>query len=255
MTKLSTRPKTEDVLEFSSEKKSEEKTGIKKRKSRSRVISLTKILICSSDEAVSARWNDAIDGQGRASTAADKSSLIAALEQGGLDVVLVDLLLFDDYRKIPDELFNRYPNTSFILFSVKPNEEEGIFLISKGGKGYCNRYITEQLLNKAIEVVRMGEVWLGRNLLFKLMENLARLNGAEHAVSDEKPRNNSKLSQLTGREHEIALLVGEGASNKVIARKLDITERTVKAHVGSIFKKTGTKDRLQLGLLINIKHH
>ena len=55
---------------------------------------------------------------------------------------------------------------------------------------------------------------------------------------------------LTAREREIALQIGGGSSNKTIAQRLGITERTVKAHLGSAFAKLGVHDRLQLALLV-----
>ncbi len=56
---------------------------------------------------------------------------------------------------------------------------------------------------------------------------------------------------LTEREREVAKAVAQGASNKEIARQLDITERTIKAHVGAILEKLGARDRLQLSLIVN----
>jgi DNA-binding NarL/FixJ family response regulator len=56
---------------------------------------------------------------------------------------------------------------------------------------------------------------------------------------------------LTPREQETAVLLAKGASNKEIARQLEITERTVKAHVGAMLEKLGARDRLQLSLIIN----
>jgi DNA-binding NarL/FixJ family response regulator len=56
---------------------------------------------------------------------------------------------------------------------------------------------------------------------------------------------------LTAREQETAALLARGASNKEIARQLDITERTVKAHVGAMLEKLGVRDRLRLSLIIN----
>ena len=61
---------------------------------------------------------------------------------------------------------------------------------------------------------------------------------------------NSLLENLTKREYEIALLVGRGESNKQIARQLDITERTVKAHLTEIFRKLAISDRIKLALLV-----
>lgn len=56
---------------------------------------------------------------------------------------------------------------------------------------------------------------------------------------------------LSGREITVAQLVGQGASNKEVARQLDIAERTVKAHLTAIFEKLQVRDRLQLSLRIN----
>jgi DNA-binding NarL/FixJ family response regulator len=61
------------------------------------------------------------------------------------------------------------------------------------------------------------------------------------------------FATLTERQREVAMLVGKGASNKKIANQLDITDRTVKAHLGTIFEKLGVKDRLQLALYVT-KH-
>ena len=66
----------------------------------------------------------------------------------------------------------------------------------------------------------------------------------------DKPAAIGRLAFLTGREHEIAALVGIGGTNKQIARQLDISERTVKAHLTEIFRKLGIADRLKLALLL-----
>ncbi len=246
----------DEAADFALDNKKSVPAGSRKKGSHKRVIPMTKILICSSDGDVAARWGQSVDGLGRLSAASSRDAIFSTLEQGHSDIVLLDLMLFNEhYRQIPDLLSNKYPQAAFIFFAQKPSEDEGLFLISQGGRGYCNRYISAELLIKAVEVVRMGEVWLGHKLLFKLMENIARLNNASHAVADSQQPKNARLAQLTERESEIAGLIGDGASNKVIAQKLDITERTVKAHLSSIFRKTGASDRLQLGLLINIRQH
>ena len=59
------------------------------------------------------------------------------------------------------------------------------------------------------------------------------------------------LQALTAREQQVALAVAGGASNKEVARTLNITERTIKAHVSAIFQKLGARDRLHLSLIMN----
>ena len=55
----------------------------------------------------------------------------------------------------------------------------------------------------------------------------------------------TQATTLTPREVAVLELIGQGMANKVIARKLDITESTVKAHLNSVLRKTGTSNRTQ----------
>ena len=64
------------------------------------------------------------------------------------------------------------------------------------------------------------------------------------------PSSHPLLKRLTQKEQEVALLLKKGLSNKEIALHVGITERTVKAHLSSIFEKTGAKDRLALALVL-----
>jgi DNA-binding NarL/FixJ family response regulator len=69
----------------------------------------------------------------------------------------------------------------------------------------------------------------------------------------EADEENVDISQLTERELEVAYLVSEGKTNAEIAEKADITVRTVKAHMTSIFNKTGLRDRVALALAFKHK--
>ncbi|MGK5630042.1 LuxR C-terminal-related transcriptional regulator [Streptomyces sp. URMC 123] len=62
------------------------------------------------------------------------------------------------------------------------------------------------------------------------------------------------VAKLTDREREVLLLVGAALPNRVIARRLGITERTVKAHVASIVEKLGVASRLEVALVVNLHH-
>ena len=59
------------------------------------------------------------------------------------------------------------------------------------------------------------------------------------------------LDTLSAREREVAEAVAEGLTNKQVAARLGITERTVKAHLATVFEKTGVRDRLQLALRLS----
>ena len=94
--------------------------------------------------------------------------------------------------------------------------------------------------------MQKGEIWAGRTLVARLIEELgARVR--THPRTDSSAR----VGGLTTREREIAGLVSGGASNKEIAARLGVTERTVKAHLTAIFRKIGVTDRLRLALYLN----
>jgi len=138
------------------------------------------------------------------------------------------------------------PDMRVIACADVPNDEQGLELLKIGIYGYCNTWIAAPQLERVIEQVKSGEVWVGRTLILRLINDLS---AASQAGSE--PMTSDWLEGLTKREHEVAHLVGQGASNKVIANQLDITERTAKAHLSAIFRKTGCKDRIHLALQIN----
>ena len=169
-----------------------------------------------------------------------------SLEMFTLAVLLIDLAL-RDLNGAPGvaELIAFSPSTRIIAMGHQPSDDEGIAVLRAGARGYCNVHIDPRLLAKAVETVQLGEVWIGRRLIDRLV---AMVGSAAATRADADC--GVDLDALTAREQEIALQVGGGCSNKVIAQRLGITERTVKAHLGSVFGKLGVKDRLQLALLV-----
>ncbi|MEO5703219.1 MAG: response regulator transcription factor [Gammaproteobacteria bacterium] len=144
-------------------------------------------------------------------------------------------------------LRQKCPDLKLMMFSDIPTENEGIALLKLGVHGYANTYMSSELFGEAVNVVQSGEVWVGRKLMQRLISDLAAANQAPSTTRGFS----QALRSLTVREREIALLICKASSNKRIASNLKITERTVKAHLSSIFRKTGTHDRLQLALLVN----
>jgi DNA-binding NarL/FixJ family response regulator len=132
------------------------------------------------------------------------------------------------------------------LLSDLPNEEEGLAFLKLGIVGYANTYISPERLSEAVRVITGGAVWLGQKVMQRLILD-SYTKAKEKAVSDSE----KKIGSLTKRELEIANLIAQGQSNLEIAANFDITERTVKAHLSSIYEKTKTGSRLNLALLIN----
>ncbi len=120
--------------------------------------------------------------------------------------------------------------------------------LEAGASGYVHYLAVPLVLEQVAQVVAAGGMWLGADLMRQLVLATARIL----PVVPVKPVNGTRvdLSQLTSRELAVAELVAAGKTNKEVARELDITERTVKAHLGSAFDKLKVRDRLHLVLVM-----
>jgi len=130
------------------------------------------------------------------------------------------------------------------------DEEEEISLLKAGAKGCCRRGIDPDSLQQVLNVTYGGGVWVTRSLLPRLVTELRRYAEAHNPTETTKPAAPDRLSALTPRERDIVKLIVAGASNKQVARTLEISERTVKGHLSNVFQKLGVADRLKLVLYV-----
>ena len=140
------------------------------------------------------------------------------------------------------------PSTRIIFFTSHQDEREAIDVLKAGARGYCIKEIEPSHLRKAVEVIQKGEVWAGRRIICQLLVELTSLS--EKGREDRPAQADVYLKYLTPRERQISLLVSEGSCNKEIANQLNISERTVKAHLTVVFQKLQITDRLRLGLFV-----
>ena len=145
--------------------------------------------------------------------------------------------------------------SAVVVLSNRPDNEEALTLFSAGVRGYCNAHATAANLRQVANVVQAGGLWIGEALMQRLLAAtqvaMSRVAVATPATDENTSASAGRLAVLTKRELEVARTVAGGASNKEIARLLNITERTVKAHVGAVFQKLGVRDRLHLALIVN----
>ena len=145
-----------------------------------------------------------------------------------------------------------------IVLSPAPHPTQGLQALNAGARGYTHAHALPELLREVATVVEHGGLWAGQDLLQKLVActtaALHSLPGAGNALGNALGRvpqgYASAWATLSRREMQVALRVAEGKSNKEVARLLLISERTIKAHLSSIFEKLGVRDRLQLALLV-----
>jgi two-component system nitrate/nitrite response regulator NarL len=143
------------------------------------------------------------------------------------------------------QLVQTEPRRLVVVLSATPDQTEGLRAINAGARGYCHLYAVPELLQEVARVVQQGGLWVGPELVDRIVAATRDLL-ARSAAADQLPAPN--LSALSAREAEVARAVAAGKSNREVAEQLFISERTVKAHLGAVFEKLGVRDRLQLAL-------
>jgi DNA-binding NarL/FixJ family response regulator len=116
-------------------------------------------------------------------------------------------------------------------------------VLEAGASGYLHYLAVVPVLQQVIQVVEVGGLWLGVDLMRQLV--FATANIIQPASEQ------AHLDLLSAREQDVAKAVAAGKSNKEVARELDITERTVKAHLSAVFEKLHVRDRLHLVLVLS----
>ncbi|MDS4014672.1 MAG: response regulator transcription factor [Candidatus Accumulibacter sp.] len=132
-----------------------------------------------------------------------------------------------------------------IVLADEPDTDGALAALAGGASGYCNGHAAASVLQQVAAVVQNGGLWIGTALMKRLLNTTAAL------LARRPGEKSAWRAKLTAREQEVALAVAAGASNKEIARDLEISERTVKFHVSGVLDKLGARDRLQLSLIVN----
>jgi DNA-binding NarL/FixJ family response regulator len=140
-----------------------------------------------------------------------------------------------------------------LLIGSEFTVDEEMAALAAGIAGCCSNAVTPQEMATVFDVVMKGGIRVSKAALPRMLTRLQEA-GARQAAQGAVAAGDQfekRWAQLTAREREIARQVAGGASNKVIARQLDISDATIKAHLTSVFQKLNVAGRLQLALLIS----
>jgi DNA-binding NarL/FixJ family response regulator len=204
-----------------------------------------KIILCDNRDDTRARWKNSIQPLfDDLVEITSVENLLQLLEGNGQSLLLCHEKFINSAET--KELIERYPFCKIIIFSDNPDDRKAAAYLSSGVAGYANTYLSPKLMPEMIHVVNSGRVWVGVDLMRRIVSLLyEKKQGAPQGIE------NKASKSLTDRELQIAQFVARGKSNKIIAVELGITERTVKAHLNTVYKKTSTRSRLELALLMN----
>ncbi|MBR9972081.1 response regulator [Magnetospirillum sulfuroxidans] len=154
----------------------------------------------------------------------------------------VDLLILD--IKMPgmngfqglSTVRTRFPAIRCVILSAVADRDHVLEAMRLGADGFIPKHLSGGAMVSALQLVLSGE----RFIPSMLMDNPGQPPGA----NDRSP-SGDLLGRLTPRERDILHLLREGLPNKVIAARLDVSEVTVKSHLGNMFRKLGVQNRLQ----------
>lgn len=156
------------------------------------------------------------------------------------DVILLDINMpetngIDVLRRLKDLGIK----SKVIMLTIHDDREYLLETMKIGADGYILKDSDAEGLVKAIRDVNMGQSYVQPSIASLLVNKTVKENDNPDI---------RKINSLTKREYEVLTLIAEGLSNKDIADKLYISEKTVKNHVSSIFRKIDVNDRIQAAI-------
>jgi DNA-binding NarL/FixJ family response regulator len=133
------------------------------------------------------------------------------------------------------------PDMRLIVIGPEGDDELVLTAIMAGARAYLGLSAGPEIVRQAIDIVTVGSIWAPRRLLSRLIDRLLKV-----------PKVTQKMegSSLTQREHQVLELLLLAQSTKEIASRLGIEQRTVKAYIGRLMRKTGSDNRVKLSMSV-----
>lgn len=161
---------------------------------------------------------------------------VAMARELGPDMILLDLHMngMDGIQTLK-AIRDADMDCRVVVLTVSDSADDLVAAIRNGADGYLLKDMEPEELLRAIDEALNGHTVIGE-----------RLNGLlARAIREEATARQRDTAALTDREKEILQALAQGHANKLIARRLDITEATVKVHVKNLLKKLGFRSRLE----------
>lgn len=175
-----------------------------------------------------------MDVVGEAATAAEG---IERVEQKSPDVAIVDLELPDENgAALVRSIKARFPSVACLVYSAGANVDVITDAIAAGAAGFVSKGSRSADLVEAVRVVAAGGETFPSELTDRLVDTL---RDRSRAVP---------IEELSAQEDKVLILLGEGLSNREIADRLRLAEKTVRNHVSKLLRKLGLRDRTQAAL-------
>jgi DNA-binding NarL/FixJ family response regulator len=169
--------------------------------------------------------------------AADGAAAVAACLAHRPDVALLDLHMPElSGVEVTRRLAAECPETAVLVLTMYDDDRTMLAAVRAGARGYLLKGAGQEEIDRAVRAVAAGQMIYGPGVGERLM---TVLSGAAQAGAD------APFPELSPREREILDLMARGDGNVAIARRLGLSEKTVRNHVSNIFLKLRVADRVQ----------
>lgn len=180
-------------------------------------------------------------------TAVDGFDALLQVAELDPDVVLMDLIMPGcDGVEATRELVSSGSRTRVVVLTTYSDDEWVFAALRAGARGFLTKGSGAEEIEHAIVTVAAGDAGLDPTVAGRLLDALRSGATFSTTPADPAPPLCRSLARLTAREREVLDLIAEGLSNAEIARRLVVSEATVKTHINHLLAKTAQRDRAQL---------
>ncbi|MCX4960609.1 response regulator [Streptomyces virginiae] len=211
-----------------------------------------KVFLLDDHEVVRRGLHDLLDAEPGITVVGEASTAGQALARGPAlrpDVAVLDVRLPDgDGITVCRELRSRMPELACLMLTSFDDEDALLDAIMAGAAGYVLKQIKGSDLVSAVRTVATGQSMLDPATTARLMHSLR-----DPAVATKSPED-VRLATLSERERAVLELIGEGLTNRQIAKQLFLSEKTVKNHISRLLGKLGVERRVQAAVIAAQSH-
>ncbi|TIW15598.1 MAG: response regulator transcription factor [Mesorhizobium sp.] len=175
---------------------------------------------------------------GEGASAEDAERLVRASMP---DILLLDISMPGGGLSALASILSAMPEQKIVMLTVSETNADVAQALKAGARGYVLKGVGSKALAEILRDVANGQSYVSPSLSARLLSDLLQPTGS-------KP---DPLAQLTGREAEILKLVAEGLSNKEVAARLSLQEKTVKHHMTRVLAKLNVRNRTEAALLMH----
>lgn len=182
-----------------------------------------------------------IDGFEIVAEGGSRDEAIAIARTHNPDVMLLDISMPGGGLNAIPAILTVAPSQKIVMLTVSEANDDVAAALKEGAKGYILKGIGARALADVIRTVASGESYVAPTLSAKLLTG---------QLVNPAPTKSNLVAELTRREQEVLHLVASGMSNKQIARKLDLHEKTVKHHMTQIMAKLNVANRTEAAMVL-----